>query len=148
MLASNIDRLLAGAWYFLSASFVVNSRHRTTAFTAGHWHHGFVDRQDEEAAGNIRSQFMQRALWRFRRHSQNKRKKRELFSRVTQRRGIRANLKTTIEVTIPVICVDLLCMQVIQAGVCCMQDRLHACLKAMLRTPRGLFWLILRGVNR
>ena len=37
--------------------------------------------------------------------------------------GVRANLKTTIEVTIPVICVDLvvLCMQVMQARVCCIQ---------------------------
>ena len=35
--------------------------------------------------------------------------------------GVRVNLKTTIEVTIPVFCVDLLSMQVMQTGVCCMQ---------------------------
>ena len=33
-LVSNIDRLLAREWCFLSAAFAVNSRHRTAAFTA------------------------------------------------------------------------------------------------------------------
>ena len=37
-LVSNSYGLLARAWCLLSASFVVNSRHCTAAFTAGHWY--------------------------------------------------------------------------------------------------------------
>ena len=51
-LVSNSDGLLARAWCLLSASFAVNSRHSTAAFTAGHWYM-FVDRRDEEVAGKI-----------------------------------------------------------------------------------------------
>ena len=38
VLVSNIDRLLERAWCLLSAAFVVNSRHRTAAFTADQWY--------------------------------------------------------------------------------------------------------------
>ena len=103
-LVSNSDELLARAWCLLSDSFLVNSRHSTAAFTALPVTGMLVDRRDEEAAGKIAKN------WRFRRRSQNKRK-RILFTS-DNGGGVRANLKTTVEVTIPVICVDLLqCMQ-------------------------------------
>ena len=133
-LVSNSDGLLARAWCLLSASFVVNSRHRTAAFTAGHWPASSIV-GDEEAAGKIAKSSLAIPP------PFPEQKEKNSFHEWHNGGGVHANLKTTIEVTIPVICVDLLCMQVMQAGVCCMQDRLHACLKArpMVRTPRGLF---------
>ena len=66
-LVSNSDGLLARAWCLVSSSFVVNSRHRTAACTASHWYASSIVTRKPQ----VRSQ---RALWRFRRCSQNKRK--------------------------------------------------------------------------
>ena len=69
-LVSNSDGLLARAWRLLSASFVVNSRHRTAGFTASHWPYA------SPIVGTRKLQVRsQRALGRFRRRSQNKRKR-------------------------------------------------------------------------
>ena len=68
-LVSNSDGLLARAWCLLSALFVVNSRHRTAAFTAGHWYASLI-------VGTRKPQVRpQRALWRTHSRSQNKRKR-------------------------------------------------------------------------
>ena len=69
MLVSNIDRLSARPWCLLSASFVVNSRHRTAAFTAGHWYASSIVATRKSP---VRSR---RALWRFRSRSHNKMKR-------------------------------------------------------------------------
>ena len=66
-LVSNINRLLARVWYLLSAAFVVNSRHRTAAFTAIHWYASSIV-VTRPPKLQVRSR---RALWRFRRRSQN-----------------------------------------------------------------------------
>ena len=63
-LVSNSDGLWARVWCLLSASFVVNSRHRTAGFTAGHWPYA------SSIVGTRKPQIRsQRALWRFRRRS-------------------------------------------------------------------------------
>ena len=69
VLVSNINRLLARVCCLLSASFVVNSRHRTAAFTAGHWYASSIVATSKP---QVKSRI---ALWRFCRRSQNKRKR-------------------------------------------------------------------------
>ena len=158
VLVSNINRLLAREWCLLSAAFVVNSRHRTAAFTASHWCNVcFVDRHHEEAAGEIAKSSLAIPP------PFPEQKEKNSFHEGHSGGGVRANLKTTIEDTIAVICVDLLYMQVMQAGACCMQDiRLHACLKVMTLRNRhvdgesmgsqGSLWLThfsrILGTNR
>ena len=69
VLVSNIDRLLARAWCLVLASFVVNSRHRTAAFTAGHWYSSSIVATSKP---QVKSRI---ALWRFCRRSKKKRKR-------------------------------------------------------------------------
>ena len=73
----------------------------------------FVDRRDEEAAGKIAKSSLTIPP------PFPEQKEKNSFHERHNGGGVRANLKTTIEVTIPVICVDLLCMQVMQAGMAC-----------------------------
>ena len=71
VLVSNIDRLLMRAWCLLSAEFAVNSRHRAAAFTASHSYASPIVATRPPKL-QVR---LQRALWRFRRCSQNERKR-------------------------------------------------------------------------
>ena len=113
VLVSNIDRLLARAWCLLSASFVVNSRHPTAAFTAGHWYASSIVATSKPQVKIANSSLV--ILPPF-----PEQKEKNSFHECHNGGGVHANLKTTIEDTIPVICVDLLCMQVMQTGLCCM----------------------------
>ena len=95
----------------------------------------FNDRRDEEAAGKIAKNSLAIPP------PFPEQKERILFTSDTT-----AVAKTTIEVTKPVICADLHAGDV---GWRVLQDiSLHACLKAKVFTPRGLFGLLLTGVNR
>ena len=138
VLVSNIDRLLARAWCLLSAAFAVNSRHRTAAFIASHWYASLIVVTRKLQVGS------RRALWQFSHRSQNKRKRN--VHEWHNDGGVRVNLKTTIEVTIQVICVDLhawcrWCRLACAARHQARLHMLHACLKAKVRTPCGIFWV-------
>ena len=135
VLVSNIDRLLARGWCLLSAAFAVNSRHRTAAFTAIHWYASSIV-ATRPLKLQVRSR---RALWRFHRRSKNKKEK-NYFHEWHNGGGVRANLKTTIEVTNPVVWVDL---HAGDAGWRVLQDR-SGCMhvrRPRFATRRGHFWL-------
>ena len=98
---SNIDRLLAREWCLLSAAFAVNSRHRTAAFTASLMLRR-LSRRTRPPKLQVRSR---RALAIPPQFPEQKEK--NSFHEWHNGGGVRANLKTTIEVTNSVVCVDL-----------------------------------------
>ena len=133
VLVSNIDRFFARVWCLLSAAFAVNSM---TPYRRLHCQSllYFVDRHDEEAAGKIASSLAISLQF-------PEQKEKEFFSRVTQRRWRSCKPQNDNRSHHPS---DLRRSTVHagDAGWRVLQDiRLHACLKAKVRTPCELFWL-------